>query len=73
MLTVYKLVWEVTIFIIVFTSMFIALQKVDFSKIFKPNATVQIKIVIISISAAVAFGVAIGVGEIIELIGILAK
>ena len=71
--TVLRLVWEVTIFVIVFTSMFIALQKVDFSKIFKPNSTVQIKIIIISVSASVAFGVAIGVGEIIELIGILAK
>ena len=71
--TVLRLVWEVTIFVIVFTSMFIALQKVDFSKIFKPNSTVQIKIIIISVSASVAFGVAIGIGEIIELIGILAK
>ena len=72
MTTVLKLVWEVTIFVIVFTSMFIALQRIDFSKLFKPNSTVHIKIVIIFVSAAVAFGVAIGIGEIVELIGIIA-
>lgn len=48
--------------------MFYALQALDFSKIFKQNSTTQIKIVIMAISASVAFGIASGIGEILKLI-----
>ena len=73
MLIVYRLVWEITIFIIVFACMFFGMQRIDFAKIFKANSTLHIKIIIVFVSLAVAFGVAIGIGEIIELIGLLAK
>lgn len=65
---IYILVWEVVTFVTIFSLMFYALQALDFSKIFKQNSTTQIKIVIMAISAAVAFCISSGIGEILKLI-----
>ena len=65
---IYILVWEIVTFVTIFSLMFYALQALDFSKIFKQNSTTQIKIVIMAISAAVAFFISSGIGEILKLI-----
>ncbi|CCY08125.1 MAG: DUF1146 family protein [Coprobacillus sp.] len=65
---IYILIWEVLVFVTIFSLMFYALQALDFSKIFKQNSTTQIKIVIMAVSASVAFGIASGIGEILKLI-----
>lgn len=68
MIDLYLLVWEVMIFITCFAFMYYALQALDFSKMFKANSTRQIRIIITLISAAVAFTIAFGLGEILKLI-----
>ena len=65
---VYNLVWFFTIALVVFSLMFFSLQRLDFSKLFKANSTVQIKIFIVFISLAVGFGVAMGTLKLVELI-----
>lgn len=67
----YCLIWEIGIFIICFILMFYALQALDFSKLFRSNSTKQIKIVILFVSAAVSFMIALGIGEILQLISSL--
>lgn len=64
----YILIWEVFVFIIIFSLMFNAMQSIDFSKFFKANSSKQINIIIIMISAGIAFGIAIGLGNILSLI-----
>lgn len=63
-----NLVWFFCISLIVFSLMFYSLQKLDFSKLFKSNSTVQIKIFIVFVSLATSFGVSIGILKIVELI-----
>lgn len=64
----YILIWEIFVFIVIFSLMFYALQSIDFSKIFKANSSRQINIIIIMISAGIAFGIAIGLGNILSQI-----
>ena len=71
--TILKFVWEVTIFAIVFAFMFVGLSRVDFSKIFKANSTIHIKIVVLILSLATAAAISLGLGELIELFGLLFK
>lgn len=59
---------EIVIFVFVFSFMYYAMQKIDYSKLFKPNSTRAIIVIITFISAAVAFICMIGMGEILELI-----
>lgn len=68
MSNIYNLVWFLSISIAVFALMFYALQKVDYSKIFKANSTFQIKIVIVFLSLAISFACALGVLQIMQLI-----
>ena len=65
--TLVKFTWEITIFVVSFAFMFSALQRIDFSKLFKPNSTLQIKIVIIFISMATSFMIALGIGELVDV------
>lgn len=68
MFEIYQLVWAAISFILSFTVMFYALQALDFSKLFKKNSTWQIKAMIVLVSAAIAFMIALGIGNILELI-----
>lgn len=65
---IYNLVWFFSIALIVFSLMFFSLQRLDFSKLFKANSSLQINIFIVFISLATSFGVSIGILKIVELI-----
>lgn len=56
------------VFILVATLMYVSLQRLDFSKIFKANSTTQIRAVIVCVSAAIGFIIAIGFNELLNLI-----
>ncbi len=68
MIELYLLVWELFAFIAAFMFMYYALNALDFSKLFKPNSTRQIRIIITLVSSAVAFAISFGFGEILKLI-----
>ncbi|MBQ6817786.1 MAG: DUF1146 domain-containing protein [Bacilli bacterium] len=48
--------------------MYVSMQRLDFSKFFKANSTVQIRAIILCVSCAVGVIVALGFCEILELI-----
>ena len=56
------------VFILVTTLMYVSLQRLDFSKMFKANSTTQIRAVIVCVSAAIGFIIAIGFNELLKLI-----
>lgn len=56
------------VFILVTTLMYVSLQRLDFSKMFKANSTTQIRAVIVCVSAAIGFIIAIGFNELLNLI-----
>lgn len=64
----YILLFELVVFILVATLMYVSLQRIDFSKMFKANSTVQIKAIIVCISSAIGFMIAMGFGEVLQLI-----
>ena len=64
----YILLFEVVVFILVTTLMYVSMQRIDFSKMFKANSTVQIKAIIVCISSAIGFIMALGFGEVLDLI-----
>lgn len=68
MIDTYLLVWELVVFLASFMFMYYALNAIDFSKLFKPNSTRQIRIIITLVSSAVAFANSFGFGEILKLI-----
>lgn len=65
---IYILIWEFVAFIVCFALMYYALNAIDFSKIFKKNSTLQIKIILLLLSSTIAFSIACGFGEILQLI-----
>ena len=64
----YILLFELVVFILVTTLMYVSLQRIDFSKMFKANSTVQIKAIIVCMSSAIGFMIAMGFGEVLQLI-----
>lgn len=56
------------VFTLVTTLMYVSLQRLDFSKMFKANSTTQIRAVIVCVSAAIGFIIAIGFNELLNLI-----
>ncbi len=56
------------VFTLVTTLMYVSLQRLDFSKLFKANSTTQIRAVIVCVSAAIGFIIAIGFNELLNLI-----
>lgn len=62
------LVSFLVVFILVTTLMYVSLQRLDFSKMFKANSTTQIRAVIVCVSAAIGFIIAIGFNELLNLI-----
>ena len=56
------------VFTLVTTLMYVSLQRLDFSKMFKANSTTQIRAVIVCVSAAIGFIIAIGFNELLKLI-----
>lgn len=56
------------VFTLVTTLMYVSLQCLDFSKLFKANSTTQIRAVIVCVSAAIGFIIAIGFNELLNLI-----
>lgn len=64
----YILLFEAVIFILVTTLMYLSMQRIDFSKMFKANSTVQIKAIIVCVASAIGFMIALGFGEVLYLI-----
>ncbi len=64
----FYLVWYFVIVVIIGVATYFALMALDFSKLFKPNSTWQIKLLAILISAAIGFIVASGMLDIIRYI-----
>ncbi len=64
----FYLVWYFVIVVIIGVATYFALMALDFSKLFKPNSTWQIKLLAILISAAIGFIIASGMLDIIRYI-----
>ena len=62
------LVWYFAIVIIIGISTYFALMALDFSKMFRPNSTWQIKLLAILISVAMGFIIASGVLDIVRFV-----
>ena len=68
MIEIYRIILFLGLFLIVTALMYVSLQKLNFQNLFKENSTSQIVTVLLLISAAVGFVVAIGFNELIGLI-----
>lgn len=62
------LVWYFAIVIIIGIATYFALMALDFSKMFRPNSTWQIKLLAILISVAMGFIIASGVLDIVRFV-----
>ena len=65
-LNLYNSIWGLCIACSVTLVMYWALQRLDFSKLFKPNSTIQIKIVLLFVSLAIGIICALGVCVLIN-------
>lgn len=61
------LVWGLAITLCVTVLMHYSLQSLDFSKLFKPNSTLQIKIIILFISLTCGIVCALGICRMLEM------
>ena len=61
----YSCIWGVCIASGVTICLYIAFQRIDFSKVFKPNSTSQIKSIILFISLAIGIICALGFSALI--------
>lgn len=64
----YLLLSFLVVLILITTLMYVSLQRLDFSKLFKANSTVQIRAIILCVSCTVGVVLALGFCEILELI-----
>ena len=62
------LVWGLSVTFIVTGLLYYAFQSIDFSKIFKPNSTLQIKIIMILMSLSCGIICALGMCKLITLL-----
>ena len=61
----YSCIWGVCIASGITICLYIAFQRIDFSKIFKPNSTSQIKLIILFISLSIGIICALGFSALI--------
>ena len=64
----YLILFEIVVFVLITTLMYLSMQRLDFSKLFKANSTTQIKAIIVCVSSAIGFMISLGLGNILELI-----
>lgn len=68
MIEIYRLILFIGLFLIVTALSYVSLQKLNFSKLFKENSTTQIVTILLLVSSAIGFIIAIGFNELIGLI-----
>ena len=68
MIEIYRIILFLGLFLIVTALMYVSLQKLNFQNLFKENSTPQIVTVLLLISSAIGFIIAIGFNELIGLI-----
>ena len=68
MINIYRLILFLGIFLIITALSYVSMQKLNFKNLFKENSTTQIVTILLLISAAIGFVIAIGFNELIELI-----
>lgn len=68
MVNVYRLILFLGIFLIVTALSYVSLQKLNFKNLFKENSGSQIVTILLLISAAIGFAIAMGFNELIGLI-----
>ena len=62
------LVWGISVTLIVSGLLYYSFQALDFSKLFKPNSTLQIKIIMLLISVSCGIICAFGFCKLIDII-----
>ena len=62
------LVWGISVTLIVSGLLYYAFQALDFSKLFKPNSTLQIKIILLLISLSCGIVCAFGLCKLMDII-----
>lgn len=68
MVNIYRLILFLGIFLIVTAVSYVSMQKLNFKNLFKENSTTQIVTILLLISSAIGFIIAIGFNELIGLI-----
>ena len=68
MITIYRIILFIGLFLLVSASSYVSLQRLNFNNLFKENSTFQIRTLLLFVSCAIGFLIAIGFNELIGLI-----